>query len=96
MVVSLTGQVLALAGLAILGLLINRAVKLELTLACLLCGFLAGLGLAYVDFDTGIRAHNLREIVFFIILPVLIFEAAWHLKPQLLRQWLGPVLILSL
>ena len=95
MVVSLTGQVLALAGLAILGLLINRAVKLELTLACLLCGFLAGLGLAYVDFDTGIRAHNLREIVFFIILPVLIFEAAWHLKPQLLRQWLGPVLILA-
>ena len=95
MVVSLTGQILALAGLAILGLLINRAVKLELTLACLLCGFLASLGIGTIGFDTGIRAHNLREIVFFIILPVLIFEAAWHLKPHLLRQWLGPVLILA-
>ena len=59
MVVSVTGQILALGGLAILGLLLNRVLKLELTLACLLCGFLAGLGIGYVDFDTGIRAHNL-------------------------------------
>ena len=64
MVTALTGQVLSLVGLAVIGLLLNRAVKLELTLACLLCGFLAGLGLGYVDFDTGIRAHNLQELVF--------------------------------
>ena len=37
MVVSLTGQILALSGLALLGLLLNRALKLDLTLACLLC-----------------------------------------------------------
>ncbi len=95
MVVTLTGQVLAVSGLAILGLLLNRATKLELTLACLLCGFLAGLGVEYVGFDTGIRAHNLREIVFFIILPILIFEAAWHIKPSLLKRWLPPVLLLA-
>jgi CPA1 family monovalent cation:H+ antiporter len=93
--VSVTGQILALSGLAIIGLLINRAIKLELTLACLLTGFLAGVALGTVKFDTGIRAHNLQELVFFIILPVLIFEAAWHLKPHLLQRWLGPVLILA-
>ena len=93
--VDVIGQILALGGLAIAGLLLNRAVKLDLTLACLLVGFLAGQSLEVVDFDTGIRAHNLQEIVFFLILPVLIFEAAWHLKPQLLRRWLPAVLVLA-
>jgi len=32
-VISVTGQIFALGGLAILGLLLNRGVKLELTLA---------------------------------------------------------------
>jgi CPA1 family monovalent cation:H+ antiporter len=95
MVATLMGQVLALMGIAILALLISRVTRLELTLACLLCGFLAGFGIGYVDFDTGVRAHNLREIVFFIILPVLIFEAAWHLKPALLKHWLIPILLLA-
>ncbi|MGK0500248.1 MAG: CPA1 family monovalent cation:H+ antiporter [Oceanicoccus sp.] len=39
-------------------------------------GFSAGMRLGYINFDPGIRAHNLSAIVFFIILPVLIFEAA--------------------
>ena len=95
MVVDVTGQILALGSLAVIGLLLNRLIKIELTLACLLTGFLAGLGLNVVDFDTGIRAHNLQEIVFFLILPVLIFEAAWHLKPMILRRWLPPILLLA-
>ena len=95
MVATLMGQVLALMGIAILALLISRVIRLELTLACLLCGFLAGFGIGHTEFDTGVRAHNLREIVFFIILPVLIFEAAWHLKPALLKHWLIPILLLA-
>ncbi|SDJ28299.1 sodium/proton antiporter, CPA1 family [Ferrimonas sediminum] len=89
------GQLLALVGLAITGLLLGRVLHLERTLACLLVGFVAGLSLAYLPFDTGIRAHNLKELIFFIVLPVLIFEAAWHLKPGLLQQWLAPVLLLA-
>ena len=95
MITETIGQVLALAGLTVLGLFINRFLKIELTLSCLLAGILASFGLAYLPFDTGIRASNLQEIVFFIILPVLIFEAAWHLKPAILKKWLVPVLILA-
>lgn len=95
MLVTAIGQVLALGCMALTGLLLSRLVRLELTLACLLTGFLVGLALSYIDFDTGIRAHNLHEIVFYIILPVLIFEAAWHLKPKLLRRWLVPVMVLA-
>jgi CPA1 family monovalent cation:H+ antiporter len=93
--VSVMGQILALGCMALMGLLLSRLARLELTLACLLTGFLVGLSLGYIQFDTGIRAHNLHEIVFFIILPVLIFEAAWHLKPHLLRRWLIPVVVLA-
>jgi CPA1 family monovalent cation:H+ antiporter len=95
MLVTTTGQVLGLLGVAIIGLLVSRAIKLEATLACLLCGFLAGIGVEYFGVDTGLRAHHLRELVFFILLPVLIFEAAWHLKPVLLKRWLMPALLLA-
>jgi len=95
MTITLISQVLALVGLALLGMLLTRLTRLELTLSCMLIGFLAGLGIGYVDFDTGIRAHNLQDLVFFVILPVLIFEAAWHIKPALLGRWLVPVMVLA-
>ncbi|BDY05012.1 sodium:proton antiporter [Ferrimonas sp. YFM] len=89
------GQVLSLVTLALAGLVVAKAFRLESTLACLLVGFVAGQGLGVFSLDTGIRAHNLKDLVFFIVLPVLIFEAAWHLKPEQLRQWLAPVLTLA-
>lgn len=95
MLVTTIGQVLAISSLAVIGLLIRRFARIELTLACLMTGFLAGLLLPYIEFDTGIRAHNLQDLVFYLILPVLIFEAAWHIKPVLLRRWLMPVLIMA-
>jgi len=95
MVVTLAGQVLALVGVVILAALLRRFTRLELSLACVLCGFLAGVAVGFIGFDTGIRAHNLRDLVFFVILPVLVFEAAWHIRPALLRRWLVPVLFLA-
>ncbi|WP_417347438.1 cation:proton antiporter [Ferrimonas sp.] len=89
------GQTLSLVILALAGLVIAKAFRLESTLACLLVGFVAGQGLGFLSLDTGIRAHNLKDLVFFIVLPVLIFEAAWHLKPEQLRRWLAPVLTLA-
>jgi CPA1 family monovalent cation:H+ antiporter len=89
------GQVLAVSALAVVGLMVQRALRIELTLACLLVGFVAGLGIEFTSFDTGIRASNLHDLVFFVILPVLIFEAAWELKPALLKKWLLPILLMA-
>ena len=91
----LIGQILYLLGAVVLGLLINRMVHIEMTLSCLTAGVLAGFGVALFDFDTGIRAHNIQDLVFYVILPVLIFEAAWNLQPALLRRWLWPILLLA-
>jgi CPA1 family monovalent cation:H+ antiporter len=95
MVVTLAGQLLALVAAVIIASLIQRAVKLDFTLSCVATGFLAGQLIPLVGFDTGIRAWNLQEIVFFFILPVLIFEASWHIKPSLLKRWLLPVFTLA-
>lgn len=95
MLVTIIGQILALGFAALVGLLLHRIIRLEKTLACVLVGFLAGLSIEYIHFDTGIRASNLKDIVFFIILPVLIFEASWHIKPRMLKRWLMPTLILA-
>ncbi len=95
MITMVLGQILAVCGIALVGMLIRRITQLELTLSCLLSGLLAGLLIPLLQVDTGIRAHNLHDLVFFIILPLLIFEAAWKLDTSLLKRWLGPVLILA-
>ncbi|WP_035385074.1 cation:proton antiporter [Ferrimonas futtsuensis] len=89
------GQVLSLITLALAGLVIAKACRLDTTLACLLVGFVAGQALGVLSLDTGIRAHYLKDLVFFVVLPILIFEAAWHLRPEQLKQWLAPVLTLA-
>ncbi len=95
MVVEFTGQALALTGLVIIAGLVSRLARLENSLACVATGFLAGLAIPFLGFDTGIRAHNLQHLVFYVILPVLIFEAAWHLRPHLLKRWLLPIVLLA-
>ena len=58
-------------------------------------GFAAGLLVPVVGFDTGIRAHNLESLVFFVILPVLIFETSWHLDTGRLRRQIVPILVFA-
>jgi hypothetical protein len=50
MVTEIIGQVLALTGLTVLGIFINRFLNIELTLSCLLAGILASFGLTYLPF----------------------------------------------
>ncbi len=92
---ALVSQSLLLGAIAILGLIISRATRLEMTLSCLVAGLAGGIAVAALGLDTGLRAATLQDLIFYFILPILIFDAAWHLKPSLLRRWLGPALILA-
>ncbi|WP_237065724.1 cation:proton antiporter [Microbulbifer guangxiensis] len=94
-VITLVGQGLYMALAAVVGLALARILRTDNTLGCLIAGVLAGMLLPAINFDTGLRAHNMRELVFFVILPVLIFEAAWQIEPAVLKRWLGPVLLFS-
>jgi CPA1 family monovalent cation:H+ antiporter len=91
----IVGQVLFLSVAVLAGLLLHRLLRLETTLACLFAGVVAGLSLPWLELDTGIRASNIQDLVFYLILPVLIFGAAWHIKPVLLKRWLTPIMLLA-
>ena len=91
----LMGQTLYLCAAVLVGLFLHRLLRLDVTLACLAAGVLAGFGVSWLEFDTGIRASNLQNLLFYVILPVLIFEAAWHISPALLKRWLAPIMLLA-
>ena len=46
--------------------------------------------------DTGLRWTLFRELVFFVLLPVLIFESAMHFDARLLLKNLAPILFLAI
>ena len=58
-------------------------------------GFILGLGVEASGFDTGIRAHNFQDLVFYVLLPILIFEAAYALPHKELLQSLAPILLMA-
>ena len=89
-------RILFVCGFAVLGLLLARLPRIDASLGCMLAGVLAGFSLPWLMFDTGVRAHNMQDLVFYVILPVLIFEGAWYIKPALLRRWLAPTLLLAI
>lgn len=91
----LMGQILGLCAIALGGLLIHRATRLDLTLASVLSGVIAGVVIPLLELDIGLRSYHVRDLVFFVILPLLVFEAAWHIKPRVLKRWLLPTLLLA-
>ena len=78
-VTTLVGQGLYMAVAAVAGLGLARILRFDNTLGCLIAGVLAGMLLPVLDYDTGVRADNLQQLVFFVILPVLLFESAWQI-----------------
>jgi CPA1 family monovalent cation:H+ antiporter len=89
------GQILGLCAIALGGLCIHRLTRIDVTLASLLAGALAGLLIPFLGLDIGLRAHHVKDLVFFVMLPLLVFEAAWQIKPQLLSRWLIPIILLA-
>ena len=94
--VTVTGQALVLFNIALVGLLLAKLTRLETTLACLAAGIAASFLVPILGIETGIRADNIQDLIFYVILPLLIFEAAWHIKPAQLAGWLPPILLLAI
>ncbi|WP_019531188.1 cation:proton antiporter [Dasania marina] len=89
------GQILLVVAMALCGLILNRLLKIDNSLGCLLVGVAAGWLVPQWGIDTGIRANNLQDLVFYLLLPILIFEAVWHIEPGDLKRWLKPILLLA-
>lgn len=82
-------RTIALLGVAIVVAIIARRLHLPYTVGLVL----TGLGLALLRVDVGVGLTH--EIIFDVILPPLLFEAALNLSWSELRQDLAPVLTLA-
>ncbi len=84
------GQTLALMVIAIFVAIVARRLSLPYTVGLVL----AGAALAISRNDTGI--HLTHDIIFDVILPPLLFEAAINIPWHELRRDVVPVLVLSI
>ncbi|MFV9616803.1 MAG: cation:proton antiporter, partial [Gammaproteobacteria bacterium] len=60
-----------------------------------LLGFITSELVVYAGIDTGIRADNFQSIIFYVFIPVLVFESAYNIDKQQLKDNLLVILFLA-
>ncbi|RKZ70583.1 MAG: sodium:proton antiporter [Gammaproteobacteria bacterium] len=91
--------ILALILILVLSLIAQAVAKwLHMPLASILVllGFIASELVVYAGIDTGIRADNFQSIIFYVFIPVLVFESAYNIDKQQLKNNLLVVLFLAI
>jgi len=91
-IVSIT---LLLLGVGVLAMVLARFIRVPYTLLLVVLGFVLSLFIVEFGIDTGVRASNFQDLMLFILLPVLIFEAAFALNIKMLLKYLPNVLTLA-
>ncbi|MGB0723332.1 MAG: cation:proton antiporter [Gammaproteobacteria bacterium] len=75
---------------------IARDVRLPFSAALVLVGFLGSELVVLFGADTGIRWDNFSDIIFYVLLPVLVFESAFNMDAGRLLRNLFPILFLAI
>ena len=91
--------IMMLAGMLILGLMLRPlAERWRIPFAALLVltGFLGSEILLSLDLDTGVRYQSFHDLIYYVFLPLLVFEAAFKIDAVLLRRNLFVILLLSI
>ncbi|MGJ8662323.1 MAG: cation:proton antiporter [Marinicella sp.] len=73
-----------------------RILKLPFVAILIVIGFLGSELVVNLGFDTGIRAANFNQLVFYVFLPIIIFESAYRINQKSLLNCLYPILILAI
>lgn len=85
-----------LSSAVLLGVLAHR-IHLPLTVVLAAIGFVAGgLGRSIGDFQSPLHGERFEEVLVFLFLPVLVFEAAYGLSTRAFIRNLGSILVLSI
>jgi len=91
--------ILFLSGLLLLAIIVQplaRKIHLPFTATLVIAGFIASELLVMAGIDTGVRAESFHDLIFFVFLPVLVFESAYNINAQLLWRNLFPILFLAI
>ncbi|MBL4631903.1 MAG: sodium:proton antiporter [Paraglaciecola sp.] len=65
---------------------------LPLTLCILFWGMLSSFIMPIIGFETGLRADNFQDLILYVLIPILVFEAALNLNTQIMRPLIGSIL----
>jgi CPA1 family monovalent cation:H+ antiporter len=91
------GFLVVLLGLSLVAEAVASRMRLPHSLILVLLGagtgYFVTLGL---DIDTGLRATNFHNLIFFVFLPVLVFEAAFKISLPELKANLGIIVFLAI
>ena len=82
-------------GLSLIAQAVAKWLPLPLTSILVLLGFITSELVVYAGIDTGIRADNFQSIIFYVFIPVLVFESAYNIDKQQLKDNLVVVLFLA-
>lgn len=76
----------------ILALLTHKITRLPLLLSVFMWGVISSFLIPLAHFDTGLRADNFQSLIMYVLLPILVFEAALGLKLTILKPLLPSIL----
>ncbi len=91
--------VLATFGILLLAILLEPlATRLRLPISAILVltGFLGSEAIIALGYDTGLRWWHFHDLIFYVFLPILIFESAFQMDVGLLRRNLPAILTLAI
>ena len=81
-------------GLSLIAQPLSRLFHLPFASMLVLLGFITSELVVFAGIDTGIRSDNFQSIIFYVFIPVLVFESAYNIDKRQLKKNL--VVILSL
>ena len=88
--------VMSLLLIAILTEPLARRIRLPFTAMLVILGFISSQIMMTLNYDAGLQIGQFHDLVFFVFLPVLIFESAFAIDSKLLFKNLAVILILAI
>ena len=74
---------------------ISRLVRLPYSSVLVMAGYVASELAVMSGIDTGIRAENFHDLIFYVFIPLLVFESAYKINKKLLLANIVPIIILA-
>ena len=94
-IIDFIGMLIAILAILIFSAPIARWLHLPHSFMLILVGFLGSELLVWQDIDTGIRWTNFHDLIFYVLLPALIFDAAFRMDLEEFINNITPILTLA-
>lgn len=91
----ITAVLVVLLLLALVAEPISRLLRLPYCSVLVIVGYLASELAVMSGIDTGLRADNFHDLIFYVFIPVLVFDSAYRINKRLLLENIVPILFLA-